>query len=1572
MRSFVIQRVLHQTATDCNRLQQTATDCNTLHRTAVHCNTLHRTAAHYTALQQPATHGNTATLTHTTTPCNTLQHTGTFKNTVSSDACALCAPGFFSGLGDGAAGATNCKACPHASQAPAGSALRSACMCNAGYTGADGGPCLECSPGTWKNATGSVECSGCASNSFSAAASVVASACICNAAFTGPSGGPCQFCAAGKYKNSSGSELCRPCSPNSHSVAASASVLMCLCNKGFTGENGGTCVSCAQGTYKAVNASAACSTCPDNSYSPPASVAQTACTCNAGFTGPDGTLCLACDSGTYKIMTGTGTCANCPPESHSANASTQLSNCTCNAGWDTLHPTDGCMPCPRGTFKDSAGSHSCAACLQGSFLNVTTGTTCESCPANSISRPGRETCLCAAGWYGIPLASEAGGTQGEGCINCPIGAFKGNAGSHLCLDCPSGLYSNTTGATQCKTCPSTFTNPHDIALAQCRADLKFTCQSETLPHACFLAQYLPLPKSLESCSLFGGGLVRVTSRLPVAVGDDFSGDTRVPRTLPGEGYGEVIVDRRWGSLLKFALTLTGADEGFYWPGFVETEDELMREWCAVVAWSPNSSNTSIHRRGSAHWWTAQLPLNRHSPYASNTEDEILIPQGRLAAGPENGLRNYSSLCLNVSQRSICMLCGEGLFLDSKTQHCQVCGCGAGLNLAHACGGISDGCEPCPIGFSSYTDQNSCSACEAGKYSDVPGGPCNDCLPGYGSSTGSTSCFLCAKGYAGIGDGSGCEACSRGSWSQPGSSSCTLCAAGFTTDVASPAGPANCFACDLGSASNDPLMGCTPCRAGYHSWHSAALVCTPCASGYISLASRATSCSLCGPGNSSNTLTAGTRCVACAAGTYSSIGGEICHVCPPGSYSNISSSTSCHKCERGYSSFPPTTSCSVCQIGSAAGPHEGSPCLACRAGTFSSFVGAFNCSSCPAGTSSPYVGQTQNTTCVKCPPGTYCASKGCMQCVPCSSGYISTVFGSVVCDACAKTKYTPLEGPRMMWHFTGRNQQLDLPAQHVLLAGLISTEYNVPAHFVLLSVDLLVQPERTSNLTNANNSTTLLLPPPRTIVFASFGVAVAENNFSYVTKETIIKAVGSTIASAVSSLDQPPLTSKVNASNSTASESGANVMLGLKQMLVRNITLLALEPPFSVVSTSSSPLVLQAAIHIDDCRVCSDEFHVMAMRRALTTSRLRSALAAVGIVLEGEVVVATKEKEAEIETYEVAARILSVPSTPSATTSDRVLTQLRRVFASSSINLTSLLDAGREDRRYGSSCIDCAPGYWMGADRNCSACSYGTYKPSPGTHRCTLCTNGTYSLSSAAISLSSCQECGPGKYSLHFQAPRAVNVQGANCSMCPAGKYSTDAGSSSCALCAGGSAARDAAGVLVLGEGGAVSCTRCEVQAIGEISWRQPGIDCTWRCPRNNFKWKRDVFVETCVPCPPEAVQQDAVALAEGAATALDGTAYTCRCPVAYPLLRVLVYSDPKFMVPIPARAVCAQGGGWTDSRVPIPAPVVVSAKFEPLHSPMWCCNSTCFGRFGLPFPPLCERDATRESGCLCFCVCVRV
>ena len=142
---------------------------------------------------------------------------------------------------------STCMTCPSFSNSPSGSAAASACTCNAGYTGANGGTCSICAAGKYQVDSASAE--------------------------GGPNGGVCTDCVAGKYKISAGTTECSNCLAGKYSTVTSAvtpdvciscpsdsntaeaeasdSQADCTCNSGYTGNNGGSCNACAIGKYKA-------------------------------------------------------------------------------------------------------------------------------------------------------------------------------------------------------------------------------------------------------------------------------------------------------------------------------------------------------------------------------------------------------------------------------------------------------------------------------------------------------------------------------------------------------------------------------------------------------------------------------------------------------------------------------------------------------------------------------------------------------------------------------------------------------------------------------------------------------------------------------------------------------------------------------------------------------------------------------------------------------------------------------------------------------------------------------------------------------------------------------------------------------------------------------------------------------------------------------------------------------------------------------------------------------------------------------------------------------------------------
>jgi hypothetical protein len=211
---------------------------------------------------------------------------GTWNSQLGRSACSNCSVGLYS-LNYGATGnetclpcvlgqwspegSANCNLCPVNSRAPVSSGLLSSCVCDAGYTGANGATCTACPAGQYKTVTGSSACIVCAVGKASSTVGASAES-------------VCIDCAAGTYASAAGASACVPCPAGAFSDATGAN-------------SSNTCVPCPAGAFSGVagaSSTSACVLCPVGSY-----------------TLPGASACVLCPEGTHSNRTGASACTAC-------------------------------------------------------------------------------------------------------------------------------------------------------------------------------------------------------------------------------------------------------------------------------------------------------------------------------------------------------------------------------------------------------------------------------------------------------------------------------------------------------------------------------------------------------------------------------------------------------------------------------------------------------------------------------------------------------------------------------------------------------------------------------------------------------------------------------------------------------------------------------------------------------------------------------------------------------------------------------------------------------------------------------------------------------------------------------------------------------------------------------------------------------------------------------------------------------------------------------------------------------------------------------------------------------------
>jgi hypothetical protein len=312
---------------------------------------------------------------------------------------------------------TECDNCPsNSAHALTGQTAVTACVCNTGFTGPNGGTCTQCVAGKYKAVVGTFACTDCGAGKYM----------ITKGASS------CTDCDANTYSTTTGSNqeyTCWPCPANSQSQSGATT---CVCMVGYTGP----------GLDK-------CEECPANFTSPVGSTAANDCVCDSGYAFQDvswwvprstvifpsmrdiSQSCAAEDNieGAYEVN-GTHNDRPLYKRKTSDHYLWYLHNV-----WYVGHKV--------GTIKDDNNQQLVRLSLAGAFQDVSEfkGLWRDDCPIDGI--------VVRSSYFDNNRTSIIRAVAPKPCEACELGKFKLAAGNFSCTPCPNASTPRAGGRCEC-------------------------------------------------------------------------------------------------------------------------------------------------------------------------------------------------------------------------------------------------------------------------------------------------------------------------------------------------------------------------------------------------------------------------------------------------------------------------------------------------------------------------------------------------------------------------------------------------------------------------------------------------------------------------------------------------------------------------------------------------------------------------------------------------------------------------------------------------------------------------------------------------------------------------------------------------------------------------------------------------------------------------------------------------------------------------------------------------------------------------------------------------------------------
>ena len=794
-----------------------------------------------------------------------------------------------------------------------------------------------------------------------------------------PSG--CKLCPIGWFSSTAARNACTKCPKGwSQDAASESDCKRCQAGRAQPMEKQPDCVNCVVGMYAPTHSEWICTDCP------------------LGWAQADTTQssCDSCVAGQYAPVLATMSCTLCPKGRWSATLKAdELNDCIhCELGkyLDETGKTSAsdCVVCTLGRYADQQGAMAldntavvhCKGCPQGTYGDTVEADALADCKDCTVGRYNNELgrirnsgvnpsvddpddCKpCPRGRYNH---ENGQGTLEDACTKCDKGRYNNLEGSYVassCLVCPNGKYAPNKG-TQVNS-GAWVLNGEAPVWTPSSAAASYDEHVSCLP--CLRGKYgrnsglISAESTDDTVGCVDCGSGKYSSL--------FGGtDVSVCQTCP---TGKIGVVGETGA--KMADDCKSCRPGKVVGGSATLDDGSMGVTCEDC-----NGGKYQNERGATLCKTCPKGF-----YRKKTGQSFCI---------ECELGRY----MMSTQAQACLMCPEGRFGDQKALEC-----------AAFC--VND-CKACSKGtfqiLEGQTSIESCSDCQAGKYSDIDGLPTNTCkLCGkgkYNPSLGSkeeTRCLLCDIGrysdIKGVTSSTACKNCSFGEYSDElglaSSARCKKCQTGKVGRVAGLTRESLCEPCPVGAYSDVEgivhFEACTKCPSG--TWSN------------LTGQDEIDDCILCDRGRYRN-LTGGIfpaeDCFKCPPGRASlQLGADSlddCIQCPEGKYMEADSDDiECVSCPLGYAQpLKASFGCDVCPIAKFA-KLPGTPiCHKCRAGTIGVKEGASSCQLCSAGR---YQEEEEKQSCVDCELGKFNNCQASGFCFDCERGTTTYELASTFC------------------------------------------------------------------------------------------------------------------------------------------------------------------------------------------------------------------------------------------------------------------------------------------------------------------------------------------------------------------------------------------------------------------------------------------------------------------------------------------------------------------------------------------------------------------------------------------------